>query len=152
MSATKTPEKTSQEKFTRKMRKAAHLSRPGDALTAGPEDVRQGLPYKTLDAIRHELGLSQDVLTRVLSVSERTLQRRRGGRLSASESDRLWRILNIHRQTLETFEHQADQARQWLMHPKQALGGDTPVEHLDTEPGERRVEQMLAMIEHTMPV
>ena len=78
-------------------------------------------------------------------------RRRKGGRLSPPESDRLWRVEHAYRLALEAFDGHADEARRWLTTPKRALGGDTPVEHLDTEPGARAVEQMLAVIEHTMP-
>ena len=145
------PGKTSQQAFRRKV---AHLEVPEASGTAavGSSEVRQGLPYEELEALGERLGLTQEVLTRVLDVSERTLQRRRqSGRLSPSESDRLWQIAHVYRRALEAFDEQAEEAQAWLTTPKRALGGDTPVEHLDTEPGARTVEQMLAVIEHTMP-
>lgn len=131
----------------------AHLAAE-EAGTAvpGSSDVREGLPYEQLESVSRTLGLTQEVLTRVLNVSERTLQRRRrSGRLSPSESDRLWRIARVWELALEAFDGRADEARQWLNSPKRVLRGDTPVEHLDTEPGLRTVEQMLAVIEYTMP-
>lgn len=148
---TTTPEKTAQRAFSRKV---AHLEAPEVSGTAavGSSEVRQGLPYEELESLSQALGLTQEVLTRVLDVSERTLQRRRqSGRLSPSESDRLWRIAHVYRSAVEAFDGRTEEAQAWLTTPKRALGGDTPVEHLDTEPGERAVEQMLATIEHTMP-
>ena len=144
-------EKTPQQAFSRKMARLEAHEPPG-AAAAGSSEVREGLPYEALESLSQTLGLTQDVLTRVLDVSERTLQRRRrSGRLSASESDRLWRMAHIYRLVLEAFDARTDEAREWLTTPKRALGGDAPVEHLDTEPGARTVEQMLATIEHTMP-
>ena len=52
---------------------------------------------------------------------------------------------------MEAFDGNLDETHRWLTTPNATLGGDTPIEHLDTEPGERVVEQMLAVIEHTMP-
>ena len=111
------------------------------------------MPFEALDVLTSTLGLTQETLTRVLDVSERTLQRRKkNGRLGASESDRLWRLGHVWQLAVGTFDGRAEEARAWLTSPKRALSGETPVEHLDTEPGLRRVEQMLASIEHTMPV
>lgn len=143
--------KTPQQAFNRKMARLGVEEAP-HAAEVGAAEVREGLPYDALDALSQTLGLTQDVLTHVLGISERTLQRRRrSGRLSASESDRLWRMAHIYHRTLEAFDGQTDEAQAWLTTPKRALGGDTPIGHLDTEPGERMVEQMLATIEYTMP-
>lgn len=147
--ATVTSEKTSQQAFSRKM---AQLDASDTPSSFRPDEVREGLSYDVLVSLSRSLGLTHEVLTRVLDVSERTLQRRKQhGRLSAAESDRLWRIAHIYHLALEAFDEKADEARQWLMTPKRALGDDTPIEHLDTEPGLRAVEQMLATIEYTMP-
>lgn len=151
MSATIVPDKMSQQAFSRKMARLTGHEASGPA-PGGASAVREGLPYEALESLSQALGLTQEVLTRVLDVSERTLQRRRrSGCLSPSESDRLWRIDYIYRLALEAFDGKTDEARAWLTSPKQAFGGDTPIEHLDTEPGARAVEQMLATIEHMMP-
>lgn len=115
-------------------------------------DLRRGLSYGELRDAIGPLGLSQDVVTRVLGVSERTLQRRRkSGKLSPSESDRVWRIKRIHSLALSAFDGNEDEAREWLTTPKRTLGGETPIEHLDTEPGLRLVEQMLTGIIYFFP-
>ncbi len=151
MSATTVPQKTSQQAFSRKVAGLVDQKAPGTAAESASA-VREGLPYEALETLSHALGLTQEVLTRVLGASERTLQRRRrSGCLSPSESDRLWRIDHIYHLALGAFDGRTDAARAWLTAPKQALGGDTPIEHLDTEPGARMVEQMLATIEHMMP-
>lgn len=151
MATTSRSKKTSQQAFTGKVGRL-HDGDALDTADVGSSAVREGLPYETLESLSRTLGLTQEVLTHVLDVSERTLQRRRrSGRLSPSESDRLWRIANIHGKAVQAFDGRSDEAREWLTTPKRALGGDTPIEHLDTEPGERTVEQMLATIEHTMP-
>lgn len=150
MSAAKAAERTAQEQFDQKIMSV----NGGEArvATAQAAEVREGLPYEHLDAMAETLGLAPDALAHVLNVSERTLQRRRQqGRLSPAESDRLWRLVHIYQQALDAFDGRAAEARAWLTTPKRALQGETPVEHLDTEPGLRVVEQMLATIEHTMP-
>jgi len=120
------------------------------ALTA--DEIRQGIPFECLDDLARRLNLTQETLTRVLGVSERTLQRRREtGRLSSNESDRFERLLRIHRLALRAFDDNEDEARDWLTTAKRMLDGETPVEHLDTEPGAQAVTEMLVVIDQTMP-
>ena len=145
--------KTSQQAFTDKL---ARLSGAGAAAArapaAPPEEVRAGLPFEALKTLADQLGLTPAALTDVLGTSERTLsRRRRSGRLGPLESDRLWRLGHVYHLALEAFDGEADEARTWLASPKRALGDDSPIQHLDTEPGLRMVEQMLHSIEHTMP-
>ena len=140
-----------QAAFDRKVSRLAAAYPPvPETITAA--EVREGLPYETLETISRTLGLTQETLARVLHTSDRTLQRRRRDeRLSPVESDRLWRIAHVYRLALEAFDGNTDAARTWLSTPKRVLDGDTPIEHLDTEPGARRVEQILAVIEYSMP-
>jgi putative toxin-antitoxin system antitoxin component (TIGR02293 family) len=115
-----------------------------------PSDVRSGLPAELADEICAWLGLPAAALERMLGSSARTLQRRRkrGETLSPHESDRLWRLLFVRdraRQALGSDER----ARTWLTSPHALLGGESPVERLDTEPGLREVEDMLTVTDET---
>lgn len=123
---------------------------PGPTLTA--EEIRQGVSFQHLEELARRLSLTQETLTHVLGVSERTLQRRKEtGRLSASESDRFERLLRIYRLALRAFDDDLEETRDWLTTPKRALDGETPVEHLDTEPGMQTVTEMLIVIDQTIP-
>lgn len=114
-------------------------------------DIRQGLTVTTLDRVSTELELSPETLERMLGVSSRTLQRRRrtDQRLSARESDRLWRLLYVLERAIQTFDGNTDAARQWLLTPKPILNAETPLQRLDTEPGFREVEDMLTVLDET---
>ncbi|NBC18886.1 MAG: DUF2384 domain-containing protein [Bacteroidetes bacterium] len=143
-------ERTSQHAFDAKMRRVLEVKKR--ASVAQASEVREGLPYEHLDMMAETLGLDPAALSHVLKVSPRTLQRRRKeGQLRPAESDRLWRLMHIYDQALDAFDRREEEARLWLTTPKRTLQGETPVEHLDTEPGLRLVEQMLATIAHTMP-
>jgi putative toxin-antitoxin system antitoxin component (TIGR02293 family) len=112
--------------------------------------VRSGLRVEQADEVRDALGLSPDAMERLLGSSTRTVQRRRerGEALSPSESDRLWRLLFIRSRANEALGSEAG-ARLWLTSPHPLLGGETPVQRLDTEPGLREVEDMLTVIDET---
>ncbi len=129
----------------------AFRSGAADAETPpGREQVREGLGLSALDDVVAALNLGQAALQDVLGISVRTLQRRRkqGQDLTAVESDRLWRLLHIWQQSRRALASD-DAVRIWLKTPHGLLGGETPLERLDTEPGLREVEDLLTTIDET---
>jgi putative toxin-antitoxin system antitoxin component (TIGR02293 family) len=143
-------EKPSQAVFEKELRRRLASRERAESAVPDVRGVREGLDVAALDKLRTWLGLRDEVLEQVLSVSARTLQRRRTGnqRLTSSESDRLWRVLHIiHRAVGALGDEEA--ARTWLLTPKTLLGGESPLERLDTEPGLREIEDMLTVIDET---
>lgn len=105
--------------------------------------VREGLPYRDFETVRTALELSAHDFALILGVAPRTLARRKlAKRLSAKESDRLWRVAHLARLAAETLGS-IDKARLWLHRANRALGGVSPVQLLDTEAGARQVEDVL---------
>lgn len=120
----------------------------GDRVAA----VREGLSYGSLRRVRDALGAPDALLARALGVSERTLHRRKEqGRLSAEESDRLLLLAEVVDLAAQAFDD-LEQARQWLRQPHSLLGGESPLEHMDTFAGTDEVRSMLYHIEYSMPV
>lgn len=129
-----------------------------DLLPAGQDDpiaaVRAGLPYAVLErvrGVRGVLGISDDLLAHALSVSERTLARRKEqGRLRPDESDRLLVLAEVARLAAQALDS-LESARAWLVAPHPLLGGESPLARLDTALGAEEVRTMLYHIEHSMP-
>ena len=110
--------------------------------------VRTGLPYSALEALAERLNAPVGELSDTLGVPARTLaRRRRAGRLTAAESDRLVRLGRIVALAVEVLGDRAKAAR-WLRQPNRALGQLVPLHHLDTDLGAREVETVLLRIEH----
>lgn len=150
MSATAPPRRTQQNEFESALR--SFRSARAEAGDAPPdiERVRKGLGMAVLDAVFGALDLEQSAVENVLGISVRTLQRRRkqGKDLTSAESDRLWRLLHIWDRSRTAFASD-DAARTWLKTPHGLLGGETPLERLDTEPGLREVEDLLTTVDET---
>lgn len=146
-----TNESPSQDAFEQSLKDRLHDRGGADsALTS--QEIRLGIPFEHLQRLAERLALTQETLTRVLGISERTLQRRKeSGRLSPEESDRVERLLRIWRLALRAFDDEEEDARAWLTAPKRTLNDETPMEHLDTEPGARTVAEMLIVIDRTIP-
>lgn len=111
--------------------------------------TREGLPVATLVELSEELAVERKTLARVVGISDRTLSRRlaKRERLTAEESDRTVRLARIYARTLETFGA-AQKASSWLQHPNRALGGQRPLDLLDTDSGVREVETILGRIDY----
>ena len=73
--------------------------------------------------------------------------RRRSGRLTPGQSDRLLRVARVVARAETTFGDGA-KAASWLRRPTRALGGEAPLDLLDTDEGAREVETLLGRIDH----
>jgi putative toxin-antitoxin system antitoxin component (TIGR02293 family) len=74
-------------------------------------------------------------------------RRRRAGRFSKQESDRLMRFARLWWLACDVFEAE-DGARAWLKAPQFGLGGTIPLEYAATEAGARQVEDLLRRIDY----
>jgi len=108
--------------------------------------IRAGFPPPVVQKVMRAGQFTLKELARSLDVSPRSLQRRRyTGRLASHESERLYRLARIV-MLAKHYIGDADIAAQWLKEPNRALGGQIPLELVDTEPGSRSVEQVLGRI------
>lgn len=147
-----TADETSQNAFKRALKDRLRNQQEDTGRGLTSREIRRGVSVEHLQRLTDRLDLTQETLTRVLGISERTLQRRKdAGRLNPRESDRVERLLRIWRLALRAFDNDENEARGWLTTPKRALDGESPVEHLDTEPGARAVAEMLVVIDQTIP-
>lgn len=108
--------------------------------------IRKGFPQSVVTEIMQSADLTLKELAASLDLSPRSLQRRRRqGRLAKHESDRLYRLARVMA-LAKRFIGDAERARRWLKRPNRALGGQAPLDLLDTEPGTRAVENVLGRI------
>jgi putative toxin-antitoxin system antitoxin component (TIGR02293 family) len=111
------------------------------------ELVRGGVPIAAIDhMLQSQVVRPGDLET--LVIPRRTLaNRRRLGRLSPEQSDRLLRVARLIAEAIETFGSK-EKAVAWLRRPTTLLGGHPPIERLDTDTGCREVETALGRIAH----
>lgn len=115
--------------------------------------MREGLPLAELDHMAEVLGIDLGLLAGILDTSLRTLQRKAesDGRLGPAASDRLARIKRIHELAAHVLG-ESDKASRWLTSASRGLGGEVPLQMLDTDIGTQRVQQELREIEYGMPL
>jgi len=117
-----------------------------------PEDlkqqIREGLPFSVLETVTSRFALDPNQIASALDLSPPTpAQRKTKRRLRPADSDRLFRLVRILAETADVLGSE-EKASRWLQAPNRALGGQTPLSLLDTDPGAQQVEEVLGRIEH----
>lgn len=117
--------------------------------------VQRGLPKASLERLYRYLHLS----SRSMAWNEfqqmivpRATWKRRAKLLSAPESAKIERLARIVAMTIQTWDGNPADAREWLWTPHPELDNRPPVLVAMTELGARRVEQVLASITYGLPV
>ena len=113
------------------------------------DQVKEGLPIRAFNRLREKFMLSERVLSKTMDISKRTLTRRkRTGRLSASESERLVRLGKLFDKATLVFGNDETHAAKWFKTPARGLGGKSPLDMAETELGAQEVYALLVRIEH----
>ncbi len=127
-------------------KRAARLSRP--SMLALHDAAEHRLGVGVVDALEQNLGATREVVLRTISLSARTLARRRlEGSLSPEESDRALRLARIAALAEDVLGGR-EEALDWLNQPIRSLGGRLPIELLRTDAGASMVADVLGRLEH----
>jgi putative toxin-antitoxin system antitoxin component (TIGR02293 family) len=112
------------------------------------KNIKKGLPISAFEKIQKELDISADTLASTVNIATRTLARRKKeGRFHSDESERVLRIASLFDRALQVL-HSQSRVQLWFKSPQKGLGGKTPLEYADTEPGAREVEDLLGRLEY----
>jgi len=111
--------------------------------------VEEGLPVLDVVEFATQAGFSHDELARLIHIPPRTFARRIADkkRLKIPEGERAIRLMRLYDQANQVFGS-GEVTREWFNAKLRALGGRTPLEYAQTEPGAREVENILGRIEH----
>ena len=109
--------------------------------------VRAGLPAIVLDETAAVLGIAKSALIKAagIPVSTAGAQQRSGKPLSSEHSERILRVLRATRRAEEVFGDKQE-GRAWLTGEVRALGGQRPLDLLDTQDGYELVMDELERI------
>ena len=105
-----------------------------------------GLPASGWESVADTLGVSDRQLAEAVGVSVSTLTRRkREGRFTPEESDRLLRLASLASKAQLVFTTQA-RLQAWFAAPNQQLAGATPLDYARTSIGASEVSRVLERI------
>ena len=107
--------------------------------------IEHGLHRDAFTRLKTVIDISGDELSQVVRIPPRTVARREV--FKPDESERILRVASVFQRAIEVLGA-LDKARRWFSNPKRALGGKTPMEFCDTEPGANEVVNLLGRIEH----
>ncbi len=109
--------------------------------------IKKGLPVKSLITLSKNLGVPENQMAVAVNISQRTLtNRKKQGRFKADESERVFRLATLYERAREVLGTN-ESVKRWFHSPVKGLGGKTPFEFADTEPGAREVMDVLGRIE-----
>ncbi len=113
------------------------------------EEIRRGLSVRTVPELMSFLGIKEDRVLHIIGLNKRTYQRRKAENrpLDPEQSDKAFRLARIGSRAEEIFGD-SESANAWLKAPNRALGGQVPVDLLDTDAGTEAVEEVLTRIEY----
>jgi len=107
---------------------------------------KTGFSTQTFDAVTKCLQIPDLRLANIINIPKSTLTRRkRDGRFSYEESERLYRIVRLCNMATSILGTSED-AREWLRTPSVDFDGKAPLEYAETEIGAREVEAVLDRI------
>jgi putative toxin-antitoxin system antitoxin component (TIGR02293 family) len=111
--------------------------------------IREGVLARVVDEMVEYLGVPKNVIFALLHTPESTAHKliKDNRHLDSAASERVVRVADITRMAEETFGGRAG-ATQWLTSENLALGGETPLSMLDTEPGAGEVRRLLHSIDY----
>ncbi len=107
--------------------------------------MRDGMSTDAVDRIVESGRLSLAELDRLVLPRKTLAHRRILGTLTMEQSDRVRRLLRMIEEAEYTFDDAA-KAHTWLRRPNKLLGGDAPLDRLDTDLGTRQIETLLGRI------
>lgn len=109
---------------------------------------RSGLASKEMTSLAERLDLSGKEIARLLTLSPRTYHRRKPEEvLDPVASERLLLLTKLADHGYDVFEDQ-HKFNQWLRQPLRILGGQTPLDILDTSQGINLIDTLLGRIEY----
>lgn len=114
------------------------------------EEIKRGFRTQVFVSFKANTNLSNAVLSRVLGVSSRSINRfalKGDCRIKPFASDRLYRMAKIVA-LAENVLDDREQAMAWISSVQRGLGDRKPLDLIETEAGAREVEEELLRIEH----
>jgi putative toxin-antitoxin system antitoxin component (TIGR02293 family) len=110
--------------------------------------VEEGLPVMEVVKFGKQAGFTNDELARLINIPARTYARRIAdkGRLKIHEGERAARLMRVFDYAKRLFVTD-ENTRGWFNAKLIVLGGRTPLEYAQTEPGAREIEAIIERIE-----
>ncbi len=110
--------------------------------------VEEGLPVMDIVRFGKQAGFTNEELAKLINIPARTYARRvsEKARLKVHEGERAARLMRVFERAKRLLGTEQN-TREWFSLELPALGGRTPLDFAQTEPGAREVEAIIERIE-----
>jgi len=113
------------------------------------DSILAGFPYKSISTFKLASTLKLDTIRLTLALKKRQLvNRKKTGRLTHNESERLYRLATVFEHAMDLFEGDIAATVEWLNKERSVLGGRTPLEMTTTNVGANEVLHLIGRLEH----
>lgn len=111
--------------------------------------INNGFPIQALREVADHLTVNVYTIGTYINIKTATLNRRlRDGVLTADESDRLYRFIEVYDAALDLYDGDMRIVDQWLNSPAIGLGGESPLSVIRTSTGANDILSLIGKIEH----
>lgn len=110
--------------------------------------TREGIKKSTLKSLAEYLGISMEMMSRLLHTSHRNIQRKDEDELlDTLKTEKVLELASFAQRGIEVIGNK-DAFIEWLHSPLMALGNKAPLDYLDTSFGIQMVIKVLGRLEH----
>lgn len=109
--------------------------------------IREGVPGSSLNNTAMVLGITQAQICKLLHMSPRTAQRGASCKLDVDKSDHLIQIAKAFQRCVDMFGGK-EKAIRWVKSPNHSLGGQHPLDLMDTKEGIELIQDALIRLEY----
>lgn len=108
----------------------------------------QKISKTQLEKLKKSTGLDYTTLSTILSVARATLINKKGtAKFDEAQSERILALADIYAYGYEVFEDK-EKFNHWISEPNKALGGQRPLELLNTQFGREEVKRLIGRIDY----
>jgi len=113
------------------------------------EQVMKGLPIKVLYLLSSLMGVTQASMRDTLRIPSTTFQRRkRDGRFTMNESNRLYSLIEVFSRATDLFEGDRKAAVEWMTKKVRGLGHERPINMLDNHANTQAVLDLITRLDY----
>lgn len=110
--------------------------------------IREGISKEDLENLKEQTGLDYDTLAKILSVAKATLHNKKGkAKFDVAVSERILLLADIYSYGYQVFESK-EKFNGWMKAANTSLGGQSPLQLLDTLYGIEEVRHLVGRIEY----
>lgn len=111
--------------------------------------IREGIPYQYIEIISEKLNLPVKSILAIFGIPQTTYNKKKSEHalLDSRDSELIILITELIDYGLEVFNDEKNKFQRWLKKPNLALGGNPPINLLDTTTGIEEVKNSLNRIE-----